>query len=316
LKPRAAYLMASGLVGELLDMEDLAHGHPHDGNGDPVPGLVDAALGIVRPDLAAPGVARERRELRARDPIERLESEAGGVAAGIAIPAAGLETALHLSGAHDHVVPALDGHALRPRGIVEILARDAVSVLERLLAARARHIEQDAAADHLVLGLLDPAFLRARRGHLAAIVTVPHGVFEEDVAEPVPLRSALERHGHHVIGRANAALVEDAGIGVGAGADHGVDGIAAAHRGIIALRPLRAGMVEIQRQRDHLSLSHQRGGSHDIFGTRVVKGADLVVRSPFAPVLVLLRRLLKILSRDFPRPHEFLLAIFRAPRLR
>ena len=96
------------------------------------------AFGLVRTHLAAPGVAGERGELGARHPFERLEGKAGRVAAGIAVPASGLEAALHLAGAHDHVVAALDGDALRLRGVVEILAGDAVAVLERLLAQRAR----------------------------------------------------------------------------------------------------------------------------------------------------------------------------------
>jgi hypothetical protein len=40
--------------------------------------------------------------------------------------------------------------------------------------------------------------------------------------EAVPLRAALQRHHHHVVGGADAALVEHAGIGVGAGAQHRV----------------------------------------------------------------------------------------------
>src|ERR1700682_1138102 len=46
-------------------------------------------------------------------------------AARIAVPAAGLEAALHLPGAHDHVVAALDRDALRLGSLVEIRAGDA-----------------------------------------------------------------------------------------------------------------------------------------------------------------------------------------------
>src|SRR5262249_30020757 len=143
-----------------LELEDLAHGHAHDRDRDPVPRLVDAFLALVRADLAAPGVARQRCELGALDPVERLEREARRVAARIAVPAADLLAALHLSGAHDDVVAALDVDALLLRGVVEILAGDAVAVLERLDALEARDVEQHAATDHLVLGLLDAALLR------------------------------------------------------------------------------------------------------------------------------------------------------------
>src|SRR5262249_40571603 len=122
--------------------------------------------------------------------------------------------------------------------------------------------------------------------------------------------------GHHVVSSANAALVENTGIGVGAGADHGVDGIGAPHGRIIALCSLGAGMVEIKRERDHLSLSHQRSGGYDILGPRVVELPDLGVRAPLSPILVFLRRVTKILPRDFTRRHEFLLPSFRAATLR
>src|SRR5467141_4121924 len=115
-------LVGQAVLGQILEIEYLAHGHAHDRDGDPVPGLVDAAFGVVRPHLAAPSVARKRGQLGARDPLERLEGKAGRVAAGIAVPAAGLETTLHLAGPHDDVVTALDGHALRFCGVVEVLA--------------------------------------------------------------------------------------------------------------------------------------------------------------------------------------------------
>src|SRR5262249_50124216 len=174
-------LVGGAVLAEVLEIEDLAHGHAHDWNGDPVPGLVDAAFGVVRPHLAAPGVAGERGELGAGDPFQRLERKAGRVAAGTAVPAAGLEAALHLAGANDDVVAALDAHPLRPRGAVEVFAGDAIAVVERLFAERARNVEEDTAADHPVLGLLDAALLRAGRGHFAAIVAVPHAVFVKDV---------------------------------------------------------------------------------------------------------------------------------------
>src|SRR5262249_60299337 len=95
-----------------------------------MPGLVDAAFGVVRPHLAAPGVAGERGKLGARHPFERLEGEAGRVPARIAVPAAGLEAALHLAGAHDHVIAAVDGHLLSLGGAGEIVTGDALALIE------------------------------------------------------------------------------------------------------------------------------------------------------------------------------------------
>src|SRR6266571_2246246 len=165
-------------------------------------------------------------------------------------------------------------------------------------------IEKHAAADHPVLGLLDAAFLRAARGDFAAIVSVPHGVFVENVAEPVPLRAALERHHHHVVGRADAAVVEHARIRVGARAQHRVHGVDAPHRRVLALRALRPGVVEVERERDHLALLHQPRRSDDVLGLRVVEGPDFVLGAPLAPVLVFLRSIAQILSGELAAWHR------------
>ena len=176
---------------------------------------------------------------------------------------------------------------------------DTVAVVQKILAERAGDVEEHAAADHLGLGFLDAAFLRAERRHFAAVVAVPHIVLVEHVAEPVPLRAALQRHHHHVVGGADAALVEHARIGVGAGAQHGVQRIDAAERRIIGLAALRAVVVEIERQRDHLAFFHQLRRGDDVFGRGVIERADLVVGTPFAPVLVFLRGLAEVVARDF-----------------
>src|SRR5664279_4649923 len=161
------------IIRDSLEIEDLSHGHAHDRDGDPVPGLVDALLALVGPHFAAPGVAGKRRQFGAIDPFQRFEREAGRVAARIAVPASSLDAAFHLAGAHDHVIAALERDALLFCRLVEVDAGHAVAVIERFHALEARHVEQHAAADHLVLGLLDAALLRAGAGHLAAVVTVP-----------------------------------------------------------------------------------------------------------------------------------------------
>src|SRR4029077_6472111 len=105
-----------------------------DRDGDPMPGLVDAAFGIVRTHFAAPGVAGKGGELGARHPFERLEGKTRGVAAGIAVPASGLEAALHPARPPNHIAAALEGDAVRLRRVVEILAGDAVPVLQRFFS--------------------------------------------------------------------------------------------------------------------------------------------------------------------------------------
>src|SRR5207237_9798952 len=129
--------------------KDLAHGNAHDRDGDPVPGLIDAALGIVRPHLTAPGVAGERGELRARDEFQCFEGEARRVAAGIAIPAPGFEATLHLPGAHDDIIAALEFDLLFLGRKVKIVAADAVPTGEAVFAQRAGTVAKYPAADHL-----------------------------------------------------------------------------------------------------------------------------------------------------------------------
>src|SRR6266581_2994644 len=296
--------VGGAVLGELLHVEDLAHSHSHHRDRDPVPGLVDAGLGLVGPHLAAPGVACEGRELGALDPLQRLEGEPRRVPSRIAVPAARFQLRFHLSGAHDDEVAALHLYVLRFGRAVEVGAGDGVAVLEDFPAERARHVEEHAAADHPVLGLLDAAFLRAARGDFAAVVAVPHGVFVEHVAEPVPLRAALQGHHHHVVGRADAAMVEHARIGVGARAQHRMNGVDAPHRRVFALCALRAVVVEVESQRDHFALFHQPRRSDDVLGLRVVEGPDLVLGAPLAPVLVFLRSVAQILSGELAAWHR------------
>src|SRR6266540_1379629 len=296
--------VGGAVLGELLHVEDLAHGHSHHRDRDPVPGLVDAGLGLVGPHLAAPGVACEGRKLGALDPFQRLEGEPRRVPSRIAVPAARFQLRFHLPGAHDDEIAALHLHVLRFGRAVEVGAGDGVAVLEDLPAERARHVEKHAAADHPVLGLLDAALLGAVGGDFAAIVSVPHGVFVEHVAEPVPLRAALERHDHHVVGRADAAVIEHARIRVGARAQHRVHGVDAPHRRVFALCALRPGVVEVERERDHLALLHQPRRGDDVLGLRVVEGPDLVLGAPLAPVLVFLCGVAKVLSGELAAWHR------------
>src|SRR5580698_24361 len=113
--------VGGAVLGKVFQVEDLAHGHAHDRDRDPVPRLVDATFGVVRPYLAAPGVAGERGKLGFGDELERLKGKARCVAARITVPASGLETALHLAGAHDDVVAALERDLMLLRGQIEVL---------------------------------------------------------------------------------------------------------------------------------------------------------------------------------------------------
>ena len=200
--------------------------------------------------------------------------------------------------------PRLNCDVLLLRGQVEVGAGDARSRRRAMSMPSARGTSRNTPRPTmLALGLLDAALLRAGRGDLAAVVAVPHGVLVEHVAQAVPLRAALQRHHHHVVGGADAAVVEHARVGVGAGAQHGVHRVDAAHRRVLALRALRPVVVEVERERDHLALLHQARRRDDVLGLRVVERADLVVRAPLAPVLVFLRGVAEVLAGELARRH-------------
>src|SRR6478736_10199634 len=86
-----------------------------------------------------------------------------------------------------------------------------------------------------------------------------------------------------------------------------MDGIGTAHGRIVALGSLRTGVIEIESERDHLAFAHEACSSDDVLRTGVIEGADFVFGPPFAPILVLRRRVAKVLTRDLPAAHSFFL---------
>src|SRR5215213_762653 len=122
--------VGGAIVGQVLDLENLAHGHAHDRDRDPVPRLVDARFRFVRPHLAAPGVACERRQLGALHPLQGFERKTGRITTRITVPAAELLAALHLAGANDDVIAALQLYLLLACRAIEVIARDAVTIVE------------------------------------------------------------------------------------------------------------------------------------------------------------------------------------------
>ena len=118
------------------------------------------------------------------------------------------------------------------------------------------------------------------------------------------MRAALQRHHHHVVGGADAAMIEHARVGIGSGAQHGMHGIDAAQRRILALGALRTVLVEIERERYDLALAHESRGRDDILGRHVIERADLVLRAPPTPVLVFLGRLGQVFAGELACSHR------------
>src|SRR5215468_10275718 len=67
-------LVAGAILGQLFEVEHLAHVETHGGDDHPMPGLVDI-LGLVGPHLHAPGVGTHPRHLPVIEPVATLELE-------------------------------------------------------------------------------------------------------------------------------------------------------------------------------------------------------------------------------------------------
>src|SRR5262245_51658187 len=132
------------VLGQLLEIENLAHAQAHGRDHHPVPRLVRLG-GLVRPHLDAPGVGADRRDLLVLAPVAVLDLHAWRVAASIAAPSLLLEAALHLPGAHDHEVAAPDLDVLVLGALIKFSVATALAVLQPWHAAEARDVEQHAA---------------------------------------------------------------------------------------------------------------------------------------------------------------------------
>src|SRR5262249_31655569 len=112
------------VLGELLEVEDLAHAQAHGRDHDPVPRLVRFP-GLVRPHLDGPGVGADGGDLLVLAPVAVLELDARRVAARIAAPVLLLVAALHLAGAHQHEIALADLDVGVLRALVELVVADA-----------------------------------------------------------------------------------------------------------------------------------------------------------------------------------------------
>src|SRR5580704_10331195 len=219
-------LVLGAVLGQVLEMEDLAHAQPHGRDHHPVPRLVRLG-GFVRPHLDAPGVGADRRDLLLVAPVAVLELHAGRVAARIAAPCLLLAAALHLAGADDDEIGASDRHPLRLGAGIELVVADALAVLEPVDATKARDVEQHAAPVHLVARVLDAEHVQALGIDQLGVVAVIGLVLVEDVAERVPVGRALHAQVQGVVGVAQLVPVVPAGDRVGSGREHLVDRIEA-----------------------------------------------------------------------------------------
>ena len=128
---------------------------------------------------------------------------------------------------------------------------------------------------------------RAVRRHVARWKAVVELVVVVDVCEPVPLRCALERHEHVVVG-----VAESAGeVLVRARGRHQVDRIDTRSA---RLRPVGG---ERDAEIEHLARLHELRRRHQPLGRDQVRGAALVVLAPAPPVREPLRECREVLHR-------------------
>src|SRR5579864_7690870 len=112
------------ILGELLQIKDLAHAQAHGRDHHPVPRLIGFG-GLVRPHFDAPSTGADRRDLLLLAPVAVLELDARRVAAGVTAPFTFRQAALHLAGADDDEIAAADRDVLLLGARVELVVGDA-----------------------------------------------------------------------------------------------------------------------------------------------------------------------------------------------
>ena len=160
----------------------------------------------------------------------------------------------------DDEIAAADRDVLILGAFVEFVVGDALAVGHPLHATKARDVEEHAAADHLVLGMLDAEHVEALGVDQLGVVAVIGLVLVEDVTERVPMRGALHAQHQRVVGVADLVPVLPPGDGVGAGRQHLVDRIEAAAEQT-GLRPVG---VERNAERKHLAGADEARGFDDV----------------------------------------------------
>src|SRR6185437_11969514 len=279
---------------EFLEIKDFAHAQAHGGDHDPVPRLVCFG-GFVGAYFHAPSIGTNGGNLFFLTPVAVLELDTWRIAAGVTAPILLGEAAFHLSGADYDKVAAADRNILILGAFVEFIVRNALTVLHPFHAAEARDVQQHAAADHLVLGVLDAEYVEAARIDHLGLMAVVAFVLIEDVAERVPMRSALHAQHQSVVGIADLVPVLASRNGVGSRGQHLVDRVEAPAE----QAGLRALAVERDTKRKYLAGADQACRLHDVLGRDMVEGADLVFLAPAAPVAELLAGLGDRLFADF-----------------
>src|SRR6266508_5033213 len=241
---------------------------------------------LVGPDLGPPRIAGDPGDALVVEPRGGEEGEPRRVPGREGPPAPFPEPPSHVPRPDQDDVPGLHRHLLLGGAALEVLGVNRRARPQGVHALVARDVEEDAAADDLVLVVLDAVPRGAGGGDQAGVAAAVHLAVAEDVAEPVPLGPALEEHRDLIVGetpaarqRLEATQLLAAGRVVRPRGDHAVDGVHPAERP--ALGAIR---VEVEGAGDHLAQPHEGGGALDDVRRDEVEGPDLVFGAPAPPV--------------------------------
>ncbi len=244
---------------------------------------LERAVELVGAHLETPRVGGDRGDLSAVQPPGAGERQARGGTPGVSAPAVPAGPG-QLAGPDQHDIAPADAGRLALRGDdrLQVIGGDRERVGQLAVAAeRPAGVEQDRPADDQRGRRFDPGDPVSVAGHhVRRVPSVPGSAMVEDVTEPIPLRGALQRHEHHVVGAAEAVREAlDAARRVRAGVQHGV------HRvGAPPPPGLRAIHVERLRQGKRDAAADQPGALHALAVGQEVQRAPRIVGTPATPV--------------------------------
>jgi hypothetical protein len=190
---------------------------------------------------------------------------------------------LHPSRPDDQDVVGQDFDALALGGGLEVVVVERLALVEPLLAAVPRHVDEHAAPDDALFGDGQHGCLLHGADGGAGVVAVPELAVVPDVAERVVLRGALQEDPRGVVGVMQAAGERGSALAVPGGFVElvlALDALTAGPQRVTGA--LGAAHVDLQSERlTGLDVLHP---AQHLGRVEVVEGAELVVGAPLAPV--------------------------------
>ena len=169
------YPIVCTILTEIFKVENFAHGNAYGWDYHPVPRLI-GFLRFVWAHFAPPCVRADRCNIIFLDPMRSLKRQTWRIATRISCPIPRRETALLMSRAHNHKVTFAYVDTLRSRTFIKIIVGDRI-----------------ATPNHLIAHIFDSKIFGTIYRNIRRWKSIVHLVIKEDVAQGVPLRTALTR---------------------------------------------------------------------------------------------------------------------------